>query len=116
MDRMTHEADGLYFLSYSLLERRGAHGKFLHFWRYKHGVIPVPVTQAVLAEMEERCRQEFPRSLLWFLLHRIQDTGKVSIEDYVASFQHWWKLSDQERAKRVMDLLAIRARREGKLP
>lgn len=115
-DELTHEADGLYYLSSRLLRRRHACCGHRQTWLDAHGDYVVPVTLAILRDHMSRSRRN-AGTATFFLAVRMDDAQAITAEEYARLAQASLKEKDnpENSARVVMDVLAARARREGRL-
>jgi len=107
-----HPADGLYYLDLELLERAYACSRQRARWQSFFGRKRVPITLAVLRKMHNN----FNRTLGWGAAH-MRARSKISDAEIRAFDSIYFSMDSNSETERraFMDLLATRARREGRL-
>lgn len=108
--KQTHEADGLYYLSRLLLNREHACREQTTRWYKNNGTGRTPVTLAIL-------RTHYANPIMsggvsW-LTHRMRRKELITYEEMLSYYS---EARRSNALKAFMDLLAKRARREGRLP
>lgn len=107
----THPADGLYYLSEALLERDAACLPQRNRWSAYYGGARVEITMNVVRVMHAGHNR-----VVYWAAYMMWMNSKITTEEW-SHFEREWCLYNTEERERMafMDLLATRARREGRL-
>lgn len=111
---MKHEADGLYYMTLKLARDNGACAMARLAWERLYGSSQVLVT---LAQMTEFCRHY--RGAAAWLTYKLYRKGLITArqrDHYERLSSYAWGASLAEEARGIMNMLAVRARNEGRLP
>lgn len=110
---MKHKADGLYYMSRKLARDNGACAMAWLAWEQLYGWRQVPVT---LAQMTEFCCRY--RGAAYWLTNRLYRKRLLTVrqrDHYERLSSRAWSARPAEEARVIMNMLAARARNEGRL-
>ena len=117
---LQHEADGLFYLNYTILNRNFACIAHTEVWLEAYGPHQVAVTQQILADHIRRATENAVcSSASFWLIHKLWQHKKLTRQEFVRLLGSGTRYITYKKpslqAKRVMDALAIIARRRGRL-
>ncbi len=113
MSKLTHPADGLYYLTLRRIKELYPCAEHLRAWIRRHGRNldkQVPVTYADMVKQE---KGRDTNACIW-LLRQMHEAGRITWEEYYR-FSWGVRHPSHGRVPALMDALLSRAKREGKI-
>jgi hypothetical protein len=111
--KLTHPADGHYYISYDMLRYEGACRGHREQWVNHNGFGKVPVT---LANLTRHCINEVDTTgnPVYWLLEHMHNNHMITNTEFQDSYMQYTG-NRAEEARILMDVLLQRARREGRI-
>lgn len=118
MKKLTHPADGLYTFSAARAKELCACNGHFEMWIERHGEAEVPVTLDDMAKQEDlKDPRRVGSSAIW-CMEKMRKHGLISRREFVDAKHQWLESyvgGAAGSAKALMDVLLVRAKREGRI-